>query len=604
MGEVRGFARVLAGGLVVLLGCGGPESGSTPQNVESSSAAAATEAAQGSGGKPVRGDWLVQHLLADPENLNPITSSDAASSEVLSWLFPNLLTLDNETLEQRPLLATGLPEISADHLTYAFKLRTDATFADGKPVTADDIVFAIKVIKNPAVAAPHLRNYLDSVRDVVAVDPHTVRFDLRQPYFRNDLVLGGTSPLPRHFYDPENLLDGISVADLDNLDKLDAPRRERAEKFAKQFNEGFQRRAMGAGAFEIKDPARDVVTGEKIVLTRRTDFWAPDDPRYGDAWVNKIVYRIINDTEAALVNFKSRDLDVLDLTPIQHKRPDTNSAQFLEQARKQEHNVSTYSYIGWNETRPIFQDVRVRRALGHFVDRPSIIQNVLFGLAETIESPIYARRPEYKKDLPQYTFDPEKGKALLAEAGWKDSDGDGVLDREIDGKRVPLRFEIISNSGNPIRRSVGLAVIDQMKRAGIDASFRDLDWSIMLDKVGKFDFDAVILGWQMGVTAPDLYQIWHSSQAVKGGSNHIAYKSPEVDKLLEQYRIEFDFEKRKQLYDRLQQIIYDDQPYTFLFMQKGVTTWDARFQGVRWYPSGGADVREWWVASADQKYLQ
>jgi peptide/nickel transport system substrate-binding protein len=492
--------------------------------------------------------------------------------------------------------------VSEDKLTYTFALRTDATFADGKPVTAEDVVFTIKVAKNPAVRAPHQRNYLESVRDVVAVDAHTVRFDLRQVYFRNDLVLGSVSPLPRHYYDPENLLDGISVADMDRLDKIEPARADRASRFAQQLNAGFQRRAMGAGAFEIKDPVSDIVTGEKIVLTRRANFWAPDDPKFGDAWVNRVVFRIINDPEAALVSFKGRDVDAMGLTPIQHKRPDTNSAQFLKQAHKKEHNSSSYTYVGWNETRPLFQDVRVRRALGMFVDRKSIIENILFGLGQTIESPVYARRPEYNSELPPYPFDPEQGKKLLVEAGWKDTDGDGVLDKELEGKRVPLRFEIISNSGNPVRRSVGLAVIDQMKRAGIDASFRELDWSIMLDRVKAFNFDAVILGWQMGVTSPDLYQIWHSSQAVPGGSNHISYKNPELDKILEEYRTEFDFDKRKALYDRAQQIIYDDQPYTFLYMGKAVTVWDARFRGVKWYPSGNTDTNEWWVASADQKY--
>jgi peptide/nickel transport system substrate-binding protein len=598
---LRGCVGV--GVLLAVLGCGGPEEESgNAQSVDSSAPGAA---ASGNGdGQPQRGDWLVLELRSDPENLNPITSSDASATQVLNWLFPPLLTLDNETLELRPVIATALPEVSEDKLTYTFRLRDDVTFADGKPLTAEDVVFTMKISKHPQVRAPHLRNYYESVRDVVAVDPHTVRFDLRQPYFRNDWTLGATQPMPRHYYDPEGLLEGISVADLDALDKLDPARAERAKRFADQFNEGFQRRAMGAGAFEIKNPETDVVTGEKIVLTHRDPYWGAGDPKLGDAFVNRIVYRIINDAEAALVSFKGGTVDSLDLTPVQHTRADTNSDKFLKEARKKEHIVSSYTYVGWNLTRPLFQDVRVRRALGHFADRESLIKNVLFGLGQTIESPVYGRRPEYKSDLPPYPFDPALGKKLLAEAGWTDSDGDGVLDKMVDGKRVPLRFEIISNAGNDTRRSVGLALIDQMKRAGIDASFRDLDWSIMLDRVKKFDFDAVILGWQIPLSPPDLYQVWHSSQAVPGGSNHIAYKNPELDKLLEQYRVEFDPAKRKELYDRAQQIIYDDQPYTFLYMPTVVTAWDTRFRGVAWYPSGSTDLNEWWVPVNEQQYVQ
>jgi peptide/nickel transport system substrate-binding protein len=550
---------------------------------------------------PVRGDWLVLWLLADPESLNPLTSNDAASNAVLNWIFPSLLTLDNETLEQRPVIAKSLPTVSGDKLTYTFELRDDVTFSDGKPVTAADVVFTVKAAKNPEVLAPHYRNYLNSIRDVVAVDDHTVRFDLRERYFRNDLVLGGISPLPRHHYDPEGLLEEISVAEIEDPSKLAPEMRDRVSRFAKQFNEDYHRNPMGAGAFVLRDPQTDIVTGEKIVLRRRDDFWAPDDPVHGDAWVNRIVLRVINDREAALVAFKGGDLDRVALTPLQHLKQ-TGTRRFAAHAKKKVHVSPGYTYIGWNEKRKIFQDARVRRALGYLVDKQGLIDEVLFGLGVPVESPIFIERPEYNTNLPAHVFDPEKAKALLAEAGWADTDGDGVLDKEIDGERVPLRFEIISNSGNDIRKAIGLTVIDEMKRAGVDATFREIDWSIMLGKIKKFDYDAVILGWAMSVTSPDLYQVWHSSQAVEGGSNHVFYKNPEIDALLEAYRVEFDPAKRKEMYDRVQEILYEDQPYTFLFMGNAISAWDRRFRGVTWYPSGQTDMSEWWVPAENRKY--
>ncbi len=585
---------------LLLLACGGPSEGGAPRDAAK---APATAAETSNGGEPVRGDWLVLWSLADPESLNPITSNDSASNQVLAWIFLSLLDLDNETLEQKPLIARELPEISEDKLRYVFRLREDVTFADGKPCTAHDVVFSLKVIKNPEVLAPHARNYLISVRDAVAVDDYTVRIDLRKRYFRNDLVLGGTSPLPRHYYDPEGLLEDISVRELDAFDELDPERKERARRFAKQFNENFHRNPMGPGAFELRDPKRDIVTGERITLHRRADFWAPDLPTHGDAWVNRIVIRIINDREAALVEFKGGNLDVIGLTPIQHLKA-TGSGRFQKRSLKKVHISAGYSYIGWNQKREIFQDRRVRQALGYFVDKQNLIDKVLFGLGVPVESPIFIERPEYNRELPAHVFDPERGKTLLAEAGWKDTDGDGILDKQIAGQRVPLRFEIISNSGNSIRKAVGLTVIDEMRRAGIDASFREIDWSIMLDKIRNFDFDSVILGWGMSVTPPDAYQVWHSSQAVQGGSNHIYFRNAEVDEILEEYRVEFDPARRKQLYDRFQEILYEHQPYTFLFMQKAITAWDRRFHGVTWYPSGSTDLHEWWVALDRQKYTQ
>jgi peptide/nickel transport system substrate-binding protein len=593
----RGAALLQALLLCSLLGaCGGPGQEAQPEPGAAGDTTQATQA-----GEPVRGDWLVQWLLADPESLNPITSNDSASNQVLRWIFLSLLDLDNETLEQRPMLASELPEVSEDKLSYTFRLREGVTYADGTPFTAEDALFTVKVIKHPRVNAPHARNYYESVRDVVVVDPLTIRFEIKKPYFRNDLVLGSTQPLPRHHYDPENLLGGISVAELDDFDSLDEKRKDRATRFAKAFNEDFHRNPMGPGPFVLRDPETDYSTGEQIILHHRADYWAPNNPKLGDAWVERIVLRIINDREAALVALKNGDVDLIGMTPLQY-RINKNNRPFHERVATKIHVSPGFTYIGWNQKNRIFQDVRVRRALSHFVDKKNIVEKILHGFGVPVESPIFIERPEYNQKLSPYPFDPEKGKALLAEAGWKDGNGDGVLEKKIDGETINMAFEIISNSGNDIRRDVGLTVIDEFKRAGVRASFRAVDWSIMLDKVGKFDFGAVILGWGMSVMVPDSYQVWHSSQAVTGGSNHVYYRNAEADRILEDYRVEFDPARRKELYDRFQEILYEEQPYTFLFMQQAISAWDRRFHGVTWYPSGSTDLLEWWVPASLRKY--
>ena len=590
---------LLACAVLLLVACGGPQDrageGGEPGD------RAAPEPRQERAGPRERGDWLVLWLLADPEKLNPLTSNDSASNSVLGWIFSGLLTTDNETLELRPLIAAAMPEVSEDKLTYTFRLRDDVTFSDGTPLTAHDLVFTMKAIKNPRVDAAPSRNYYESVRDAVAVDDHTVRFDLKQLYFRNTIVLGSLQPMPRHYYDPEDLLEGISVDGLDSFDTLGQAEKERAAAFAKAFNEDFLNNPMGPGPFVLRDPDKDYSTGERIVLHHRGDYWAPDDPRLEDSFFDRILFRIVNDREAALVALKRGELDVMGLTPLQDK-VNKNNARFHEKVATEQHFSPGYSYIGWNQEKRVFQDRRVRQALSHFVDKRNLVDKVLLGLGVSIESPIYFERPEYNQQLEPYAFDPERGKALLTEAGWTDSDGDGVREKNFDGERVPLRFEIISNSGNDIRRDIALTVVDEMKKAGIDASFRSLDWTIMLDKVRKHDYEAVILGWGMSVLVPDLYQVWHSSQSVLGGSNYISFKNDEADEILEKYRLEFDPAERKLLYDRLQRILYDEQPYTFIFTQKGITAWDRRFEGVRWYRTGGSDLHEWWVPRELQRH--
>jgi peptide/nickel transport system substrate-binding protein len=218
-----------------------------------------------------------------------------------------------------------------------------------------------------------------------------------------------------------------------------------------------------------------------------------------------------------------------------------------------------------------------------------------------VEGPIYFFRPEYDKTLPRYAYDPAKAMELLSEAGWRDSDGDGVLDKVIDGEKVPFRFEIKVNSGNPTRKSVALSLQDELRRYGIAATVRELDWTIFLGDVKTRKFDAVLLGWAMPVSEPDAYQVWHSSQSANNGSNHIAYKNARVDQILEQYRREFDEQKRIALYQEFQQILSDEQPYTFLFVGKSVVAVQRRIHGVEVLPVGLHPI-EWWVPQASQRY--
>ncbi len=588
---------------LVLLACDGPGERKPSAPAEAPAAAAGASATTPEPvGAPVRGDWFVIHSLSDPENLNPLTSNDAGASQVLGWIFPSLVRIDQNTLALEPLLAREMPEISEDRLTYTYRLRDDVTFSDGVPMTAEDVVFTLKAIRHPTVNAAPQRNYYNSVANAEVVDPHTVKVSLGEVYFLNDWQLGGISPIPRHYYDPENLLDGISVAELNHWDELEPAKKERAARFAKQFNEGFNRKPMGPGALVLEDPARDYVTGEKIELRHRDGYFAPGRPLLGDPFVDRVVFRVINDFDAALAARKAGAVDFMGLRPVQYLKQ-TNDPRFEEQSVKHTDRAGSYTYLGWNQKRAIFQDKRVRQALSHLVDKRNVCDKLLLGLADPVESPIYPGRPEFNANLAPWPFDPAKAKALLAEAGFRDSDGDGILDKEVDGVRVPLRFEIVSNSGNDDRKNLGLVVVDEFKRAGIDASFRAIDWSILLEKVKSFDYDAVVLGWtNSGTVPPDLFQIWHSSQAVPGGSNHISYKNEEVDGLLEAYRVEFDAAKRKQLYDRVQEILYDEQPYTWVYAPKSLSAYDRRFQGVTWYPTGATQETEWWVPVAQQKY--
>jgi peptide/nickel transport system substrate-binding protein len=572
--------------LLLLLGCG------DKTEVRVSDATPAADAKDA--GAPVTGDWLVIHSLSDPEQLNPLTSNDASSSEVLGFVFESLLTREPRTLELKPLVATARPEISQDKLTYTFKIRKDVRFQDGRPLTGEDVLFSVKAIKCPFVNAPFLRVYFNSLIDAELIDPHTVRFVTKEPYFLNESVLGGILLMPRHYYDPENLLQRLTVRDLTrDPEKLPSE----AKKFADQFNRNFNRNPLGSGPYKFGDWK----TGREIELLRDLNYWGNGKESIDQPHLDRLKFRVVNNMDAALVRLKSGSLDFMEaLQPVQVVRG-TNSERFNREFKKYEYYAPTYTYIGWNNEHPIFRDKRVRQAMTYLTDRKQIVKSVLFGLGEVVDSHIYFFRPEYDKSLKSYPFDPQKALALLNEAGWRDSDGDGVLDKVIDGKKVPLRFEIKVNSGNAVRKSVALVLLDELKKHGIAASVRELDWTIFLNDVKNHQFDAVVLGWQMSTTEPDAYQVWHSSQAANKGSNAISYKNARVDEILEAYRREFDPQKRIQMYKEFQEIIHDEQPYTFLYVGKRVSAVHRRFQGVEVFPDGLRPI-DWWVPVARQKY--
>jgi peptide/nickel transport system substrate-binding protein len=503
------------------------------------------------------------------------------------------------------MVAKDYPTISEDHLSYTFDLRENVTFSDGTPLTTEDVVFSLKAIMNPEVLSSHRRSAFEDLVDVTVDGDHRLTFKLGKLYFKNDLTVGGLKILPRHFYDPNDLMGPVSIKSLLDGSAAEGPHADRLKQFAEHFNTGYNRRIMGSGGYMLADPEADFVTQQKIVLTRNPNYWGDgiDLPR-GPGYVDKYVYKTINNLDAAFIELTNGNLDVHGLQALEFKEKSW-APEFISQYLKGIRFGSSWVYIGWNNNHRIFGDTKVRQAMSHLINRREMIDNLLFGLGEPVDGPIHPFRPEYNKNLKVYEYDPDLALDLLAGAGWEDSDDDGTLDKEIDGERVKFEMEFLVNSGNQLRKDIALVFQSEAQDIGIVCKVTELDWGVFLERVTKEKhYDAVTLGWSGGggvAFPPDAYPIWHSSQIDGGGFNFISFRNNEVDEILEAYRKEFDSDKRIRMYQRFQEILNQEQPYTFLWNQRGVTAYSRRFRNANWYPIG-TERDSWWVEGADRRY--
>lgn len=587
-----GAGRIWAFALAVLLTAGFTACGDKNSKGKGGPAGAA--------GSPVEGDWVIVHDLSDPETLNLVTATDATSQEIHGLMYEQLLNIDPHTLASIPWIADSLPTISADHKIYEFRLRKDAKFSDGQPVTGNDFIFFLKCIKNPNIenAAPQRSFYTRLEKlELIDGDPYRLRATMNEPYFLGQQIIGELYAFPKHIWDPENLSDAVTF---DQLNKGDTknPNIGKIAEIIKDVKKGFDKKYLVCSGRYMFDES---IRNERVSLVRNPNYWNKSS-QFGKAYVDKIVYRTINDPNAALTALKAGEIDFYaTMEKVAYNSTKPKLADF--NLMPAEVDYPAYTYIGYNERNPIFQDKLVRRALSHMIDRDQVIKNIYFGLARTVQSPVFYMRPEYDTTIPTIKYDVAKAKELLAQAGWADSDGDGTLDKMINGKKTDFTFKIMLNSGNKAREQVALIFIDGLKRIGIKAETVSLEWATYLQRTRDGQYDAAVSGWAMNPTEGDMYQIWHSASTAQGGSNHVYYKNPEVDKLIESIRGEFDIAKRTEMQKKIQQIINEDQPYTFLISPKQTGAYHNRFQNVEFFaPRPCFDLGAWWVPTSAQKY--
>jgi ABC-type transport system substrate-binding protein len=437
--------------------------------------------------------------------------------------------------------AAELLPATAHNPVIDFHLRPGVRFHDGHPVTAEDVKFTFEAIMSPGNLSPRVPDY-EPVKQVQVIDPLTVRITYKRLY-SPAFGTWAMGILPSH------LLDASALAR-----EAAATNKNPAEFTMRQSR--FSRHPVGCGPFVFKEWKSD----RHITLQRFEGYWE------GPANYSTYTMRIIPDYLTQEMEFYAGTIDNYSVLPHQVSR--------LSRDDRFQHFSGTslgYTYIGYNLRRPPFDDVRVRRALGMAIDTQKIIDFVLYGQGERITGPFVKQTDYYDRTIAPLPYDPGKALRLLAEAGYTKGD-DGYLQKE--GKR--LAFTLITNNGNPLRKAVLAIAQDAWKKIGIQVETDLLEWSVFIQKrVNLLDFDALVLGWSMGIE-PDLYQIWHSSQTGKFQLNFVGFSDPEADDLILKIRQEYDHRRQMAYCHRLHAIIARAQPYTFLYIPRWTALLDKR----------------------------
>jgi peptide/nickel transport system substrate-binding protein len=558
--------------------CGSPDSTRT------------TSAADG--GQPVQGDWAIVRFEGDPDNLNALTSTTAVAQYVL-WGAKNSLvyellmgynTTDWDVTE--PLLAEAPPAVSDDHLTYSVKIREGVKWHDGQPFTPEDVLFTFKAAACPLTDAARHRSSLTELADI-QVDGQTVRFVMSKAsvYNLRNVVTNLLPIIPKHIFDEEGLLDTFTYKDMISPKSKTDPK---IKKFAERFNNHPANRApVGTGPYKFEKWD----SGREIILTRNDNYWGRKP------YLDKIVFRIINDYTAALTALKAGDIDLQPrLQPSQFK-DQTGGQSFEEQFSKTTYFIPNEYEIFWNNERPFFKDKRVRQAMTMLIDRQKIVETIRSGLGQIGVSPFAPQARDFNPNIKPLPYDPKRAAELLDEAGWKDHDGDGIRDK--DGMK--FKFEFLGTTGSSLFKQLSPVLTEELRKSGIQMTERVVELALMTEMMKEHRFDASVMGFTFDLVT-DPYHVWHSS-AASGGSNFQNFKNTESDRMLEQARLEFDNEKRKQIYWHWQELIHEEQPVTFLYYQLDPAAYSKRFQNVKWLPlRPGYDLTAWWVPKASQKY--
>lgn len=511
-------------------------------------------------------------LPGDPKSMYFLEAADGESIQILYQIFLPLADFDPVTYELTPVLIKEVPKITEitegennGLVSYEYEIREEATWADGSPVTGKDYLFTIKAMHNPHKRSGYA-SQLKRVKQITVDENNPKKFTIYStPYMMGRAGYSNMNLLPEYLYDPKGILANYTWTDLRDNEKL--IEKEDLKELANAFSSPKYLRSpeilQGSGPYKLSE----WTTGQQLVLTKRANWWGESlakDNKSLSAFPEKIIYKIIPDANAAMSLMTNGELDVF---------TKMNWTTFLNQKEKADftdkYNFYNPELFGirmmfYNTVKEKLADKKVRRAISHLYPTKEIDNTVFYGSPTPVHSPVNPNVGAYNTDLKLIDLDVEKAKQLLAESGWKDTNNNGIVDKEIDGEQVELTIELAYAVGNKDYPDVVTIFRNAAIKAGVDIQPKGHESQSFKEEVLGRKFEMVFLGMGGYPFNTDPEMRWHSS----GRLNHSSFGTAESDALIKEIKGTINVDKQNELFKKLYALIYEEQPCLFIGVDK------------------------------------
>jgi peptide/nickel transport system substrate-binding protein len=544
-------------------------------------------------------DWstantIVYQWKAEPDNLHPTNGKSNPRRVIMDYTQRFLVGTDYEKQGIRPDLIKALPTASADGLRFSYELRDEPTWDDGSPVTAEDVEFSLKAFVCPYTDDGYARPYFETISGFEKDPANPKKFTVvcSRKYIANVAVFGDVPIMQRKFHDPENVLSHYTVKELNDPAFANGKHPD-LEAWGKMFNDPKYGRELnllnGLGAYKVTTWE----SKQRLELTKKANHWTSklkNSDMYDAAYPDKIIFKVVTDDNAINLELLQQSVDVstwVSTHGLYELQKDTNFNRNYFSAFVPNFN---WQYIAMNlkpeaANRPaFFTDVRVRHAMALLVPADKMNKDYLYGQAlrmPSLVSPV--KKKVINNDLKLVPYNVDSAKMLLDQAGWKDTDGDNIRDKMIDGKKVKFSFELLTMTGSSVSENMASDIKASMKLAGIEVTIKSLEFVAFYNQLDTRQFDMCFGVWGSSSGPEDYKQIWYSTSWDNKGSNFVGFSNAEADTLIDHIRNTVEDSLRIPMEKRLQKIVYDEQPYIFLYAIQTKTAIHKRFDHADMY---------------------